>query len=60
MTAVFYEKGVSLMRFRTVRELTEVAQTLKIPISEVMIRHEEEVMNRPRAEIVEEMGKIWM
>jgi L-serine dehydratase len=57
MTAVFCEKGVSLMRFRTVRELTEVAQTLKIPISEVMIRHEEEVMNRPRAEIVEEMGK---
>jgi L-serine dehydratase len=57
MTAVFCEKGVSLMRFRTVRELTEVAQTLKIPISEVMIRHEEEVMNRPRAEIMEEMGK---
>jgi L-serine dehydratase len=57
MTAVFYEKGVLLMRFRTVRELTEVAQALKIPISEVMIRHEEEVMNRPRAEIVEEMGK---
>lgn len=43
------------MKFRTVAELVEIAESHKIPISEVMIQQESEVMNRPREEIFEEM-----
>jgi L-serine dehydratase len=45
------------MKFRTVAELVELAEREKIKISEVMILHEMEVMNRPREEIFAEMER---
>jgi L-serine dehydratase len=45
------------MRFRNIAELVEIAETEKLKISEVMILHEMEVMNRSREEILEEMGR---
>ncbi|MBA4544048.1 MULTISPECIES: L-serine ammonia-lyase, iron-sulfur-dependent, subunit alpha [Thermoactinomyces] len=39
------------MKFRTVAELVEIAEKEGLKISEVMILHEIEVMNRPREEI---------
>ncbi len=44
------------MRFRTIAELVEVAETEGLKISEVMVRQESEVMNRSRDEIWAEMG----
>jgi L-serine dehydratase len=51
------EKELLAMKFRTVAELVEIAETENLKISEVMILHEAEVMNRPREEIFEEMGR---
>jgi L-serine dehydratase len=45
------------MKFRTMAELVEIAETENLKISEVMILHEMEVMNRSREDIFEEMGR---
>ncbi len=44
------------MKFHTIAELVELAETNGLPISEVMIRQEAEMTNRPREEIFAEMG----
>jgi len=43
--------------FRTVAELLQIAETEKIPISEVMIRMEIEESGRSREDIMEQMGR---
>lgn len=43
------------MKFHTVAELVEIAERESLPISEVMIQQEVEVMKRSRDEIFEEM-----
>ncbi|MBA4602408.1 L-serine ammonia-lyase, iron-sulfur-dependent, subunit alpha [Thermoactinomyces mirandus] len=45
------------MKFRTIAELVEQAETNGLPISEVMIRQESEMTNRPREEIIAEMER---
>ncbi|MGA8942039.1 MAG: L-serine ammonia-lyase, iron-sulfur-dependent, subunit alpha [Thermoactinomyces sp.] len=45
------------MKFRTIAELVELAETNGLPISEIMIRQESEMTNRSREEIFAEMGK---
>lgn len=46
-----------VMRFRTVAELVELAESEGLKISEVMILHEAEMLNRPREEIFQEMAR---
>ncbi|GAA0460959.1 L-serine ammonia-lyase, iron-sulfur-dependent, subunit alpha [Alkalibacillus silvisoli] len=45
------------MMFKHVSELVKQAETLEVPISEVMIRQEVEETGKPREEIVAEMGR---
>lgn len=45
------------MKFRTVAELVELAESEHLKISDVMLAHEATVFNRPEADIFEEMGR---
>lgn len=44
------------MKFRTVAELVELAETNQLRISDVMLAYESTVFNRPQADIFSEMG----
>lgn len=45
------------MKFRTVAELVEIAETEQLKISDVMLRMESETMNRSQEEIFTDMGR---
>ncbi len=51
------EKGIGTMKFRTVAELVELAESEHLKISDVMLAHEATVFNRPEEDIFDEMGR---